>query len=415
MAELNLTLWKKIMLLMRDAIRFSWQALSANTTRTFLMLLAMSIGVGSVVILTALGEGARNYVTAEFSALGTNLVIIIPGRSETSGVNPGSMIGITERDLTIDDALALTRHPKVNRIAPLNIGAAEVAWQGRKREVSVMGTSYEFQKIRKWTMAQGKFLPNTDLNRGTSVCVIGTDLRNEIFGAHAALGQWIRIGDRRFRVIGILASEGESMGMDVGDTVIIPVASAQSLFNVPSLFRIFVEVKTRKAIPKVITFIKNTLRDRHQGVEDVTVITQDAVLATFDRILSALTYAVGGIAAISLFVAGILIMNVMLVTVSQRTSEIGLLKSLGASAKAILNLILIEAILLSSMGALIGLLLGQAGCWGIRSAFPDLPVYPPTWAILASITVALITGVLFSLLPAKKAAQLDPVEALSRR
>ena len=403
------------MLLTRDAIQFSWQALSANTTRTFLMLLAMSIGVGSVVILTALGEGARNYVTAEFSALGTNLVIVIPGKSETSGDNPMGLIGITERDLTIDDALALTRHPKVSRIAPLNIGAAEVAWKNRKREVSVMGTSHAFQKIRQWKIAQGKFLPKTDLNRGNSVCVLGSELRNEIFGAHAALGQWLRIGDRRFRVIGILDSEGQSMGMNVGDSVYIPVASAQALFNVPALFRIFVEVKTREAIPKVITFIKSTLQERHQGVEDVTVITQDAILATFDRILSALTYAVGGIAAISLFVAGILIMNVMLVTVSQRTSEIGLLKSIGASSKAILNLILIEAILLSALGALVGLILGQLGCWGIRSAFPALPAYPPAWATIASILVALITGVLFSLLPAKKAARLDPVIALSKR
>ena len=404
-----------VMLLTPDAIRFSWQALSANTTRTFLMLLAMSIGVGSVVILTALGEGARNYVTAEFSSLGTNLVIVIPGKSETSGDNPMGLIGITERDLTIDDAIALKRHPKVNRIAPFNVGVAEVAWQSRKREVSVMGTNYEFQKIRQWKMAQGKFLPKIDMSRGSSVCVLGADLRNEIFGAHSAMGQWIRIGDRRFRVIGILDTEGQSMGINVGDSVYIPVASAQSLFNVPALFRIFVEVKTREAIPKVITFIKNTIKDRHQGVEDVTVITQDAILATFDRILSALTYSVAGIAAISLFVAGILIMNVMLVTVSQRTSEIGLLKSLGASSKAILNLILIEAILLSSLGALIGLIWGQLGCWGIRSAFPDLPAYPPAWATVASIMVALITGVLFSLLPAKKAAQLDPVVALSKR
>lgn len=261
----------------------------------------------------------------------------------------------------------------------------------------------------------GKIYTKTDLNRGTSVCVIGGELRNELFGAHAALGQWIRIGDRRFRVIGILDTEGQSMGMNVGDTVIIPVASAQSLFNIPSLFRIFVEVRTREAIPKVITFIKSTIKDRHQGDEDVTVITQDAVLATFDRILSALTYSVGGIAAISLFVAGILIMNVMLVTVSQRTSEIGLLKSIGASAKAILSFILIEAILLSSIGAFIGLILGQLGCWGIRSAFPDLAAYPPVWAIISSILVALITGTLFSILPAKKAAQLDPVEALSKR
>jgi len=403
------------MLHQRDAIHFSWQALSANTLRTFLMLLAMSIGVASVVILTALGEGARNYVTSEFSSLGTNLVIVIPGRSETSGGNPAVMFGVTERDLTINDAIALKRHPKVKRIAPLMIGAAEVAWQGRKREVTIMGSSYELQKIRQWNLAQGKFLPATDMNRGSSVCVIGKDIRNEIFGAHAALGQWIRIGDRRFRVVGILGSKGTSLGQDVGESVIIPVASAQSLFNVPSLFRIFVEVKTREAIPNVIRFIENTIQERHQGMKDVTVITQDAVLATFDRILSALTYAVAGIAAVSLFVAGILIMNVMLVTVSQRTSEIGLLKSLGASSKSILTLILIEAVLLSTLGAIIGFILGQLGCWGIRSAFPDLPAYPPMWATIASIAVALVTGIIFSLLPAKKAAQLDPVVALSKR
>jgi putative ABC transport system permease protein len=398
---------------MRDAIRFSWQALSANTARSFLMLLAMSIGVGSVIILTALGEGARNYVTAEFSSLGTNLVIVIPGRSETSGGGVATMIGVTERDLTLDDAMALTRHPKVSRIAPFNIGAAEVSWQGRKRETTIQGSTHELLELRKWTMAQGKFLPKDDFDRANSVSVIGTNIRNELFGAHAALGQWLRIGDRRFRVIGILADEGQSMGFDVKDAVIIPVASAQSLFNVPSLFRIFVEVKTREALPKVMSFIKDTIRDRHQGVEDVTVITQDAVLKTFDRILSALTYTVGGIAAISLIVAGILIMNVMLVAVSQRTSEIGLLKSLGASAKAILNLILIEAILLSSLGALAGLLIGHAGSWAIRYAFPVLPAYPPTWATLASIIVALVTGVLFSLLPAKKAAHMDPVVALA--
>lgn len=401
------------MLLTRDAIQFSWKALSANTSRTFLMLLAMSIGVGSVVILTALGEGARNYVTAEFSALGTNLVIVIPGRSETSGGSPATMIGVTERDLTIDDAIALTRHPKVRRIAPFNVGAAEISWQSRKREISIMGTSHEFIQIRQWKMAQGNFLPKTDLNRANSVCVIGAKIRDEIFGAHAALGQWLRIGDRRYRVIGILGSEGRSLGFDVGDSVIIPVASAQSLFNVPSLFRIFVEVRTREAIPNVMTFIKNTIRERHQGDEDVTIITQDAVLATFDRILSALTYAVGGIAAISLGVAGILIMNVMLVTVSQRTSEIGLLKSLGASSKAILMLILIEAVLLSTLGAILGFIVGQAGSWAIRYAFPVLPAYPPTWASIASILIALITGVLFSLLPAKKAARLDPVIALT--
>ena len=164
----------------------------------------------------------------------------------------------------------------------------------------------------------------------------------------------------------------------------------------------------------VIDFAEKTIQQRHHGERDVSVITQDAVLQTFDNILSTLTYAVGGIAAISLAVAGILIMNVMLVAVSQRTAEIGLIKALGASRRQILQLILTEALLLSSLGALIGFAIGITGSWGLRSALPDLQAYPPTWAMLASFIVAILTGLLFSLLPARKAARLDPVLALQR-
>jgi len=398
----------------RDVIAFGWQALTGYRARTILMLIAMSIGVASVLMLTALGEGARRYVRGEFASLGTNLVIVLPGRSETAGVGLGTMMGVTPRDLTLDDAHALTRNPNISRIAPINVGAAEVSWQSRKREIVVMGSTSDLLKIRHWTLARGNFLPDTDWNRATPVCVIGTKIRDEIFAAHNAMGQWIRLGANRCRVIGILASEGRSIGVDVEELVIVPVASAQALFNVPSLFRIIIEVKSRAAIPKVIQFTKDTIRSRHQGEEDVTVITQDAVLATFDRILGALTYAVGGIAAISLAVAGILIMNVMLVAVSQRTAEIGLLKALGASRREIILLILIEALLLSIIGGLIGLMMGQLGCWGIREALPELQAYPPAWAVLASFMVAVGMGALFSLLPARKASKLDPVLALSK-
>ncbi len=398
-----------------DVIAFGWQALKGYRSRTVLMLLAMCIGVAAVLMLTALGEGARNYVRSEFASLGTNLVIVFPGRSETTGQGMGTMMGVTPRDLTLDDAIALTRNPNVQRIAPLNVGVAEVSWQNRKREITVLGSNSELLKIRHWSMARGDFLPETDWDRASAVCVIGAKIRDEIFGAHNAMGQYIRLGENRYRVIGILASEGRSIGMDVEELVIIPVSSAQSLFNTPSLFRIFIEVKSRAAIPNVIKFAEDTIRARHQGELDVTVITQDAVLATFDNILGALTYAVGGIAAISLAVAGILIMNVMLVAVSQRTSEIGLLKALGASGREIVFLILVEALLLSSLGGLIGLIIGHLGSWGIRAALPDLEAYPPDWAAISSFLIALATGAIFSLLPASKASKLDPVMALARR
>ena len=398
-----------------DIVVFGWQALKGYHTRTLLMLLAMSIGVASVLMLTALGEGARQYVRGEFASLGTNLVIVFPGRSETAGAGFGTMMGVTPRDLTLDDARALTRNPDVARIAPINVGAAEISWQNRKREITVLGSTTDLLKIRHWNLSRGSFLPENDWDRASPVCVIGKKIRDEIFGAHNAMGQWIRLGEFRYRVIGILASEGRSIGVDVEELVVIPVASAQALFNVPSLFRILIEVKSRNEINSVIEFTRSTIRQRHQGEEDVTVITQDAVLETFDRILGALTYAVGGIAAISLAVAGILIMNVMLVAVSQRTAEIGLLKALGASRKQITKLILSEALLLSALGGVIGLLVGQAGSWSIREALPDLQAYPPVWAMLASFLVAILTGTAFSLLPARRAAKLDAVQALSRR
>ena len=397
---------------MNDIVRFAWTALLGYPTRTILMLIAMAIGVAAVIMLTALGEGARRYVSNEFASLGTNLVIVFPGYSGTSGLSPMAMVGATPRELTLDDAQALTRNTNIRRIAPINIGSVNASFQGRSREVPVIGSNYELLNIRHWQLAQGSFLPDTDLDRATPVCVIGGNIRDELFGTQTAVGQWLRLGDRRFRVIGIMASEGRSIGVDVQDTIMIPVASAQQLFNTPSLFRILVEAKTRSVIEPVKQFIIALLRERHQGKRDVTVITQDAVLATFDRILSALTYAVGGIAAISLAVAGILIMNVMLVAVSQRTAEIGLLKALGATQHQIIRLILSEAIMLSAFGAIIGLLLGELGCFAIRQAFPDLPAYAPLWAVLTAMAVSLLAGFVFSLLPARQAARLDPVLAL---
>jgi putative ABC transport system permease protein len=399
----------------QDIFHFAWGALRGYPTRTLLMLLAMAIGVAAVVVLTALGEGARRYVIGEFSSLGTNLLIVIPGRSETGGINPSTLMGETPRDLTIADAEALTRSFNVRRVAPLNVGQAEVSWGSRSREVVIVGATREYLAIRQWKLGQGKFLPAGKWDRALPVVVIGGKIRRELFGARRALGEWLRIGDRRYRVIGILATKGRSIGVDVEELVIIPVASAQQLFNTPSLFRILVEARSREAIEPARQFVIDTLQQRHQGVKDVTVITQDAVLATFDKILGALTYAVGGIAAISLAVAGILIMNVMLVAVSQRTAEIGLLKALGASRQTITNLILAEAVLLAAVGAAAGLLLGLLGNVAIRQALPVLPAQTPLWALLSALAVAMITGLVFSLLPARRAARLDPVLALSRR
>lgn len=398
-----------------DTFRFAARSLGAARARVVLMLAATALGVGAVIVLTGLGEGARRYVQNEFASLGTNLVIVLPGRTESGGGGSFMFTGETTRDLTFDDAWGLSQHPAVRRVAPLNVGSATITARGRERDVPVLGSTAEMLAIRHWTMAQGQFLPPGDFDEATPVAVLGTKLRRELFGADSPLGEWIRLGDRRFRVIGVLASEGRSIGVDTEEVVIVPVASAAQLFNTASLFRILVEAADHDAIARVSEHIGRTIRARHQGEEDVTIITQDAVLATFNRVLGALTLAVGGIAGVSLAVAGILIMNVMLIAVSQRRAEVGLLKALGAAPHIIRRIFLTEAALLASAGAVSGIVLGSAGSVLIAYFYPMLPAYAPWWAVLAALVTAIGSGLVFGVLPARRAARLDAALALARR
>ena len=398
-----------------DTLAFTWLTLRSHPARTLLMLAAMALGVAAVVVLTALGEGARRYVSGEFASLGTHLLIVLPGRSETTGMAPALFVGITPRDLTIADAQALQRHHAIRRVAPIILGSASAAWRQRSRELPVIGSTHSLLALRHWRLQQGRFLPEQDPELIQPVCVIGSKVRRELFGGRTPLGQWLRLGERRCRVIGVLATEGRSIGLDVEELVIVPVAFARALFNTPGLFRILVEARSREAIPQAKAFILDTLRRRHQGEEDVTVVTQDAVLATFDRIFKALTLTVAGIAAISLTVAGILIMNVMLISVAQRRAEIGLVKALGASRRLIQVLFLSEAALLAGGGAGLGLLLGWSGNHLLVALYPALPAAVPLWAAAGATLTALFTGLLFALLPARRAAALDPVQALVRR
>jgi putative ABC transport system permease protein len=398
-----------------DTLEFAWRVVRGYPMRTFLVLLAMGIGVAAVVAVSSLGEGARLYVANQFGSLGTHLVIVLPGRSETAGAMPGVLVGRTPRDLTLDDALALKRSPAIRRIAPLIVGAGDARAGARIRQTPVLGATAELLPIRHMELAHGQFLPEGDPRRSVPVCVIGGKVAAELFGSRAALGEWLRIGERRFRVIGVLAPQGESLGFNTDELVIVPIAAAQALFNTEALLRILVEAKSREAIALAKDDVEEILRERHEGKRDVTVITQDAVLATFDRILRALTLAVGGLAAISLAVAGILIMNVMLISVTQRRSEIGLLKALGATPGQIRRAFFTEAVLLALGGAALGLAAGKLSQVLIGQIFPSIPFTAPWWALLAAPLTAVATSIVFSVLPARRAANLDPVAALSKR
>ena len=397
-----------------DVLRFARDAAAGYPLRTSLSVLAMAIGVAAVVVLTSLGDGARRYVVEQFSSLGSNLVIVLPGRSATGGFSPANAMTSTPRDLTVDDAFALTRLPSVRRVAPLTAGNSEINANGRLREVVVAGTASTYLDIRSFKMAQGHFLPEADWSRGAPVAVIGAKIQEEIFAGRPAVGELIRLGDRRLRVIGVLKATGQGVGgLNTDEIVFVPVGVGQSLFNTNSLFRVLIEARSRGEIEAVKREVSAMLKARH-GEEDITVITQDAVLATFDKLLRALTAAVAGIAAISLAVAGILVMNVMLVAVTQRTAEIGLLKALGARSASIRDAFLAEAAMISLVGALTGYGLGLFGAFVLRQMYPVFPAYPPDWAVVAALVTALGTGLLFGIMPARRAARLDPVQALMK-
>jgi putative ABC transport system permease protein len=395
-----------------DLFTFAAQSLLRARMRSSMMLLAMAIGVAAVVMLTALGEGARRYVTSEFSALGSNLVVVLPGRTETGGINPAMFGGDTPRDLTIADAESILKIPSVLQAAPIVVGQATVSVGRLERDTMLMGSTRSLFEVRRWGVKQGDMLPAIAWDQAASICVIGGNIARELFPQGAAVGQWLRVGERRFRVIGVLNSEGRSLGFDVQELVLVPVATAQAIYNRTTLFRILVQARTADDIQRTRTAIVETLKFRHQGVEDVTVITQDALLSTFNSIFTVLTLALGAIAAISLLVAGVLVMNVMLVAVSQRTAEIGLLKALGARPRQITSLFLMEAVLLALLGSLIGLGVGEFITWGARKVLP-FDAVAPTWAVVFGIVVAIVCGLVFGILPARRAARLDPVLALA--
>ncbi len=395
-----------------DLLGFALRGLSGHGLRTGLSLLGVTIGVAAVVVLTAMGDGARLYVVDQFASLGTNLVIIVPGRTDTTGI-PG--FGGIPHDLTLADAAAVDRQVRqAVRVAPISMGTDEVAFGERRRQVAIVGTTPSYLEVRQLEVARGRFLPVGELDRGAPVAVLGRKVARELFPGIEPIGQVVRVGGWRMRVIGVMAAMGTKLGLDFDEVVIVPVATGMKMLNRSSLFRVVVQVGSAADVPPARAAIRELIRQRH-GEEDVTVITQDAVLTTFAGILTALTLALTAIAAVSLTVAGIGIMNVMLVAVSERTREVGLLKALGVARGQILLVFLAEAALISTAGGLLGLAAGWAVVGTLVGLYPQFPASPPTWAMAAALGVSLGVGLLFGWLPARRATRLDPVAALTGR
>ena len=398
-----------------DHAAFALHSLGSGGARTMLVAAAMGLGCMFVVVLAWIGDSGRAYVDARFQALGANLVIVMPGRAATRGGGMPSPLGETTRELTLDDAEALSRLDGVLRLAPLVVGGASVSHGSRERETTILGTTAEFAAVRRLEVEHGSFLPSGDPRRCVARCVLGATVARELFGSSSAVGQGVRVQDRTFRVVGVLATAGVSLGSDLDEAVFVPVASAMDLFDTEALFRVLLEARDLDASTSIVAAAERVMQARHDGELDVTVVTQDAVRKAFDSVLSTITTAITGIAAVSLLVAGVLVLDVMTVAVSQRRAEIGLLRALGASERTVRAMFVLEATALVLCGSTVGVVVAEASCRVASRLVPGMRDGAPLWAACAALATSLVMGVAFGVRPAVRASRLDPSAALARR
>ena len=392
-----------------DLIHIATGSIRSQWLRTQLTALGIAVGIAAVILLTSIGEGIHQFVLAEFTQFGTNLIGINPGKATTHGAAVG-MFG-SVRPLTIADATALEKVPHVRASVPLVQGNAEVKGAGRSRRTTVYGVGPDMPEAFRFKVASGHFLPRDDPDTARAYAVLGSKLKQELYGSASPLGERIRVGGNRFRIIGVMESKGQLLGFDLDDTVYLPAARALELFNRNSLMEIDILYAEDAPEAEVVAGIRRVIKARH-GRDDVTITTQAQMLDVLGSVLDVLTLAVGGVGAISLVVGGVGILTIMTIAVTERTPEIGLLRALGATRTQILSLFLGEALVLGVIGGAMGLALGMGGARLLAFSLPALPVHTPWFFVVAAEAVAMLIGLVAGVLPARRAARLDPVEAL---
>lgn len=392
-----------------DLTGFSLRAITAQRQRSALTMLGIAVGIATVVLLTALGEGLRQYALGEFTQFGTNLLGIHPGKATTLGGSVGQIS--TNRPLTIEDARAVTRIPLIEGVVPVIQGNAEAQAGGRSRRTMVFGVSADMPRTFRMEVAFGRFLPPQDYEQAQPFAVLGHKTWRELFGQDNPLGQRIRIGVDSFRIIGVMQPKGQFLGFDLDDSLYVPVGRAAAIFDREGLHEIDILYREGVAATQVKDAVRRVLVGLH-GQEDFSMTSQDQMLEVLGSILDVLTAGVAALGAISLLVGAIGIATIMTIALTERTGEIGLLRALGARQRDVLGCFLIEAALLGALGGFTGVILAATLIATLTVLVPQLPLaiaWPyASAALLLSVAIGLGAG----LLPAARAARLDPVEAL---
>jgi len=393
----------------KDLFLFSTFSIISQKMRSFLTSLGIAIGVICVIFLTGLGQGLQTYIVSQFTQFGSNIISVAPGKTETMGM-PLGIFG-TVKPLTFEDAKALERLPVIEFAVPVSAGNGEIEYGEKMRRSMVVGTGADYDVIVDATDMLGEYLPHDNPKSPRSLAVLGPEMRDELFGDVNPLGELVRVNSERFRVIGVLPPKGDFLGFNLDDAIYIPMAKFQSMFNLNNFQEIDVVHYERYETEEAVASIKRLIIDRH-GSEDVTITTQANMLETLNDIMQWLKFTVAAFGGISLLVGGVGIFTIMTVAVNERTSEIGVLRAVGASQKKIRDVFLLESIFLAILGAVLGLSIGFAAIYVALLFYPDMPIAIAWDYIVYAVLISLLIGLLAGFLPARAAAQLDPVEAL---
>lgn len=392
----------------RDHIFWVLKTLISEKRRSLLTVLGFAVGISAVALLSSLGEGIRSYLMKEFTQFGSHILAITPGKADTLGI---SGLLNTVRPVSLEDADALAQLPEVESVIPLVIGNAQVKTLDRGRYTDVAGVGPATLEGWQLSMAEGHFLPDDNWFQARPTAVLGHKVKQELFGDSNAVGELIQIGGSRFRIVGVTAAKGQLLGFDMDDIVYIPTQRGLQLFNRDSLMEIDLFYRPGVSTEAIVQRVKQILIQRHGG-EDFTIVTQDEMLKTLDNILQVVKAAAAGLGVISLLVGGVGILTILLITVSERKREIGLLCALGFTPSQIRILFLSEAIALSLVGAGLGLgfVLGLIVLAHVVA--PGVPLRLDWLTILIALFVAALIGWLAGVQPASSAAKLKPIDAL---